>query len=220
MKIDIEWLREQMGKVPFGNSWFQNSYFTDGQESPERRWRHILLQLSKKVEALKACEFRRRRIDLDLEDIEVEMEVMIEKDRDAAESRDYARKIIDKEEKEWQLASEVQLIADAMVEVETYMAMIKDLPPLEDREQFERAEHGYWQQRLMDDLRRDMIEKKTVGIGTQKALEQIGIDVRVDPQTKQLVHINQRVEAIRNDILHKRKTHQISQGNNIPEAIT
>ena len=37
--------------VPFGNSIFQIKNFTDGRETPQRRYRHCLLQLRKKEQA-------------------------------------------------------------------------------------------------------------------------------------------------------------------------
>lgn len=197
-KIDVDELLSEMEKVPFGNSGFQNMFFTDGQEAPQRRRRHILLQLSKKVQALKACEFRRQRFEIDLE----ELDEKLGKAREG--TWEHRRLKIDRAEKEWGLKSEIHLINDALVEVNTYKAMLEELPPLKDRVEFELAELGYWEKRLTGDLRREMIEKQTVGVGTQKALEQIGIDVRVDPKTKQLVTINKRMEEI-NGILRERQ---------------
>ena len=176
-KVDIDQIMAEMEKVPFGNSAFQNMFFTDGQESPQRRRRHILLQLSKKIQALKACEFRRQRIDIDLEEISEDLTDM--KPRGdcqllPAQVREKRRLQIDKAEKEWQLKSEIQLINDAMVEVETYLKMLQGLPK-PTRQEFEQGELKYWRQRLEGDARRELVEKSTVGVGTLKALEQIGI---------------------------------------------
>ena len=220
-KVDIDQIMAEMEKVPFGNSAFQNMFFTDGQESPQRRRRHILLQLSKKIQALKACEFRRQRIDIDLEEISEDLTDM--KPRGdcqllPAQVREKRRLQIDKAEKEWQLKSEIQLINDAMVEVETYSAMLEDLPAMKDRGEFEAAELGYWEQRLLGDMTREMLEKGTVGVGVQKALGQIGHDVRKDKKSGQLVIINRRQEASNNDLLRERKADQIPAGNNKPQA--
>ena len=63
----IDDVLKEMENVPFGNSAFQNEHLTDGQETPERRYRFALLQLHRLIPALKACEFRRERIGIDIE---------------------------------------------------------------------------------------------------------------------------------------------------------
>ena len=216
MKIDVEKIEEEMRKVPFGNSHFQNAFFTDGQETPERRARHILLQLNKKIQALKACEFRRERLEIDLEEIE---ERIIEASGGMFRRKDerrLRRLEIDKKEKEWGLKSELKLIEDAVIEVETYAKMLERLPKLKDRAQFEAAELRYWQARLKADAARELIAGKRVEAGTQKALSQVGIDTKIDRKTGELVFLNRKVGAI-NDFLREceavadRKTDRIAE---------
>ena len=173
--IDVDQVLKEMENVPFGNSHFQNSFFTDGQEAPERRYRHVLLQLNKKIQALKACEFRRQRLDLDLEELDEKIDGLKLTELPGTDiTRSRRRLEIDKAEKEWGLKSELQLIKDAMVEVETYLKMLQGLPK-PTRQEFEQGELKYWRQRLEGDARRELVEKSTVGVGTLKALEQIGI---------------------------------------------
>lgn len=211
-RIDIDWLRKEMDKVPFGNSRFQNEHFTDGQEAPGRRRRHTLLQLMIKTEALHACELRRERLDIDLEELSIKISAA------AVGSFDRRRLAIDKKEKEWQLDSEVQLINDALVEVDTYMTILADLPPLEDRAQFEAAEQHHWELRLMGDAARQIVERGTVEVGTQNSLGEIGIKVSRNRETG-LLQINGKTIGGTNDVLLERKTNQISKGNNQPKAM-
>ena len=170
-QLDIDALWKEMENVPFGNSAFQNEHFTDGQEAPERRYRHAMLQLHKKVHALQACEFRRQRIDIDIEELD-------EKTRDA-EGFELRRLEIDRAEKEWQLKAEEQLIVDAMVEVETYRAMLEDLPK-PTREQFEAAELGYWRKRLIGEAKLQYAAGK-IDAGWLIALDKIDVAVHREP---------------------------------------
>ena len=211
-KIGIEWIRAEMEKVPFGNSEFQNRTFTDGRESPERRRRHALLQLMKKTDALHACELRRERTDIDLEELEIALTAA------ATGSFPHRRLVIAKKEKEWQLNGEIQLINDALIEVETYMAILADLPPLADRAAFEAGEQSYWELRLLGDAARQIVERGTVGEGTQKALGEIGIKVSRSRETG-LLQINGKTIGGTNDILLQRQANQISKGNNKPERM-
>ncbi len=208
----MDWLRAEMDKVPFGNSRFQNEHFTDGQEAPERRRRHALLQLMKKTDALHACELRRERTDIDLEQLSIEIAGA------ATGSFPHRRLLIDEKEKEWQLAGEIQLINDALVEVETYMAILADLPPLENRAQFEGGEQHHWELRLMGDAARQIVERGTIDVGTQKSLGEIGIKVSRDKATG-LLQINGKIIGGTNDVLLQRQTNQIQEGNNKPETM-
>ena len=212
-KINIDWLRKEMEKVPFGNSCFQNEHFTDGQETPERRRRHALLQLMKRTDALYACQLRRRKTSIDLEEIEEDIK--------NAEGFKKRRLEINKEEKEWQLEAEVQLINDAMVEVKTYMGILSKLPVLESRDQFEKGEQVYWELRLIQDARNQIVANEHIDVGTLNSLRQIGIVMAKTKDDKIcFVNKNQLIEErINNDILSKHKTDQIQKGNNKPEGM-
>lgn len=152
--------------VPFGNSVFQITNFTDGKETPERRYRHLLLQLHSKQRALKECEFRRRRADIDIAEITEKL--------DTATSFEKQRLEIDLEEKEEQLEAEIKFIEDCLIEVHAYKTMLKDFPAF-TRQEFEAGEQGYWEQRLLGDARREFIASGTVSPGVQSSLENIGI---------------------------------------------
>ena len=161
---------EEYRNVPFGNSVFQITNFTDGQESPARRYRHCLLQLHQKERTLKECEFRRRGIDIDIE----ELNEKITKHPEGSFKRQ--RLELKLEKKEFGLEAELKLIEDALVEVATYKALLKDLPTF-TREEFESNEYVYWERRLLGDARRELVSNGTVSPGVMSSLERMGITV-------------------------------------------
>lgn len=166
-KEKLEKLQEQMRQVPFGNSVYQITHFSK-KETPERYYRHLLLQLSQKLKALKECEFRRRRINIDLAEISEKLS--------SATGFEKERLLIDQEEKEYQLESEKKLIEDALVEIATFEKALSVLPVF-TREQFERAEHGYWRQRLLNDAKREFLATGTISVGTLSSLEATGLRI-------------------------------------------
>ncbi len=161
---------ENFKNVPFGNSVFQIKHFTDGQETPERRYRHCLLQLHQKRATLKECEFRRRRIDIDIAELKSKIKMI------NSDSFDRQRLEIDLEEKEYGLEAEIKLIEDCLTEVATFEALLKDLPEF-TREEFEGAEQIYWERRLLGDARREFISSGSVSPGVISSLENIGVAV-------------------------------------------
>lgn len=164
-KDKLDQLQEQMRQVPFGNSVYQITRFNK-KETPERNYRHLLLQLSQKLKALKECEFRRRRFDIDLAEINEKLS--------SATGFEKERLLIDQEEKEYQLESEKKLIEDALVEIVTFEKALSVFPAF-TREQFEQAEHGYWRQRLLNDAKRECLATGTISVGTLSSLEATGL---------------------------------------------
>lgn len=160
--------KEQMRNVPFNSSIFQILHFGRGQETPERTYRNCLLQLNQKIDALQACKFRRERTDIDIEEIKDKLKT--------ANGFERKRLEIDLHEKQFQLENEKKLIEDAIIEVNTYKYILKSLPEF-TREEFEKAEPGYWKERLLADARREIISNGYVGKDTIMSLEQIGFDV-------------------------------------------
>lgn len=160
-------LQEQMRQVPFGNSVYQITRFNK-KETPERYYRHLLLQLSQKLMALKECEFRRRRLDVDLAEINEKLST--------ATGFEKERLLIDREEKEYLLESENKMIEDALVEIATFEKALSVLPKF-TREQFEQAEHGYWRQRLLNDAKREFLATGTISVGTLSSLEATGLQI-------------------------------------------
>lgn len=120
MKEEIEKIREKMKNVPFGNSVFQIQHFISNDHTPERNYRNALLQLNGKFNALQECAFRRRRKDIDIREIK---EKLLK-----AEGYEKERLEIDLEEAQLQLDNEIKFIEDAMVEVKTYEAILDSLP--------------------------------------------------------------------------------------------
>lgn len=157
--------------VPFGNSVFQIMHFTDGREAPERRYRHCLLQLSHKRRALKECEFRRKRYDIDIKELK---EKILEAEGFAAQ-----RLKIDLAEIEYAIETEIKLIEDCVIEIAAYEKILADLPTF-TRGEFEKAEQVYWEKKLIGDARREYISCGSVAPQTIQSLENIGIFINKD----------------------------------------
>ena len=167
-KEEIDDLKLEMKNVPFGNSVFQNQNFTAGQEISERRYRHLLLQVNQKLNALKECEFRRKRLEIDIKELDDKFKTAGQFEKERFD--------IDIEEKTYCLENEIKLIEDCLIEIEIFKRELDTLPKF-TREQFEIAEYGYWKQRLLGDAQREVISMGTVGVGTIASLENIGIKV-------------------------------------------
>ena len=162
-------------EAPFGNSMFQITNFTAGQETPERRQRHCSLQLYQKEKALKECEFRRRRTKIDLEEILEELE----NNKHSYTKFEILRKGVDVEEKEYQLNNDIKMIEDCLFEIRVYRNILKKLPMF-TREEFEKSEYKYWEIRLINDAKKEIISTNTISTGTISSLENIGINITRD----------------------------------------
>ena len=167
-KAAIHKLQKLMRSVPFGMSVYQIEKFNRGMETPERLYRNCLLQLNQKMRALKECEFRRKRYEIDLEEIEEKL-----KDAEGFEKR---RLEIDRDEKTFNLNEEIKFIEDCYIECRTYENILDGLPEF-TREQFENAEGEYWEKKLLNDMRREALSDGRVDKGTMEALEKLGIAV-------------------------------------------
>lgn len=156
--------------VPLGDSSFQIQNFI-AVGTPERKFRTCSLQLRKKQQALKECEFRRKRKLIDIEEIELKLK--------KAKGFEKRRLEIDLEEAQYGLESEVELIEDCIFEIKLYERILEDLPQV-TRKDFEEAEYDYWKERLLRDAKHELASLGTVSKGTIDALEQIGIVVNRD----------------------------------------
>lgn len=166
--MDIKKIKEKMNNVPFGMSQFQIHNFVANQETPERVYRNVLLQLDTKIKAMQECSFRRQRRELDIEEIK-------EKQKTAT-GIDIKRLDIDLEEAEYYLDNELKLIEDCAIEIATYEKILLALPEF-TRKQFEQSEPIYWKERLMLDAQHEIRSTGTVGIGTIKSLHQMGFEI-------------------------------------------
>lgn len=166
--MDMLKLKEKMKHIPFGNSIFQIEHFSRGLETPERTYRNCLLQLNQKLRAMKECEFRRRRLEIDVEEIR-------DKLKDAKDLT-AQRLWIDLEEKQFNLDEEIKLIEDCIIEIKTFENILNQLPDF-TREEFEKAEGVYWEKRLLADMRKEVVSVGFVAKDTMQSLEQIGIKI-------------------------------------------
>lgn len=175
----IKDLEEKMECVPFGQSAFQILNFIAGKEkTPERQYRTILLQMSEKLKALKSTEFARKKTEIDIEELKEKL--------NSAEGFDKKRKIVEIEEKEWELKNQVKLINDAIEELNVYYSVYEKLPKDITRESFEKAEHAYWANRLIADAEAQLFSIGSIEQGTLQSLNQIGINVKRNKETNSI----------------------------------
>lgn len=153
--------------IPLGNSIFQIQNFI-ATGPPERKLRTCILQLRQKEAALKECVFHRKRFDIDIAEIKEKLLTAAGYDKDRLQ--------LDLEQKEFGLNSELELIADCVVEIAVYRKIIEDLPKT-NRIDFENAEYEYWKERLLKDAKHEITSGGSVSKGTIDALEQMGIEV-------------------------------------------
>jgi hypothetical protein len=159
---------EKKRQVPFGMSTFAIMRFVGNEITPERTYRHVLLQLDTKQKAMQECKFRRRRWEVEIAEINEKL--------DNPDTEKYYRMklTIDLEEKQYFLEHEIKLIEDCAMEITTYEHILSQLPEF-TREEFENGEKEYWTQRLLGDYDREMLSNGTVGSGTIDSLEQLGL---------------------------------------------
>ncbi len=192
--LNVKELKDKIKNVPFGNSQFQIQNFIANQESPERTYRNVLLQLNQKIDAMQACVFRRKRKEIELEEKKEALGISL------ARSIEFeARKLqIDIDEIEYGLQNEIKLIEDCAVEIATYQSILATLPEF-TREQFETSEKEYWKRRLVFDAQDELNSSGMVGIGTLKSLRQLNMGIKKDEKTGQMMI----VEFIKKEIEKK-----------------
>jgi len=178
-------IKEKVRQVPFGNSVFQIQHFIADQETPERKYRNVLLQWDSKMKAMKECQFRRKRKEIDIAEIEYKLE------KGQLSEFDRKRLEIDLEEAEYGLEEEIKLIEDCIIEIKTYEDIISNLPEF-TRAEFEKSERQYWKMRLIGDAEREIASTGVIGIGTLASLEKIGC-----PMGRRLIKDESGKEATR-----------------------
>lgn len=157
-----------MINIPFGNSEYQIKTFTENL-TPERKYRFCLLQIDQKERALKECQFRRKKIEIDIEEIN---ETIL-----SNTNKFEVKKLkIDLEEKLFNLDCEIKLIEDAIIEIQIYKKMIEGMSFT--REEFENSEQIYWKKRLINDARKELLSTGTISVGTITSLEQVGVQIK------------------------------------------
>jgi hypothetical protein len=162
-------LREEMKQIGFNQSQFQIQYLAADKGSPARLYRWALIQIDEKLNALENASFCRRRVDIDIQEIQEKLKEL------KPNSFEAQRLMIDLEEKELALEKEIKLIEDAAIELSHYVA-IKNSVPAVNRDEFEKQELGYWQQRLIDDARLQITTQGRMNHDIAKALEQVGVN--------------------------------------------
>jgi len=165
--INLKELQEYCEHLPFGNSAFQIIHFVnESKDHPGRASRKIALQIRSKITALKEAEYVRENIKLDIDELNAKRPLTrIGKKR---KSLEIDKKMFDLEDQE-------KVIKDALFELKLYEKMIKDLPKISSRKEFEDQEMSYWKDRLQKDACREIQYNGSVEKGTLMSLEQIGL---------------------------------------------
>ena len=192
----METYKKQMKNVPFGMSIFQIKILCK-KESPQREYRHCLLQLNQKINALNECKFRRDRIQIDMEEIDSKLET--------ATNFEKRRLEIDKKEKQYRLDEEIKLIEDALIEIETYKHTLKGLPEY-TREEYEKSELQYWKEKFLSDMKHEMIATGMVSKDTVEQLEKVGVTIGKNTEGKLTITENTLQDGKYNEILCLNKT--------------
>jgi len=187
-------IKEKMKQVPFGNSCFQIQNFIGNQESTERSYRHILLQLDAKNKAMKECYFRRKRKEILIREITEKIET--------ASGFDKERLLVDFEEAEFYLEEEIKLIEDCVIEIKMYEKLLEGLPDF-SREDFENSEMGYWKKRLFADAERELLSSGSINTGTLQSLEKIGVTFQKDEKGRLIAFGN--IPEIENNQSNKKE---------------
>lgn len=164
--MDIKKIQEKMKNVPFGNSVFQIQSFVANEYTPERNYRNVLLQISQKINAMEECRFRRKRKEIDIEEINEKLK--------NASGFDKRRLEVDLEEAEYSLENEIKLIEDCVIEIKAYENILDTLPDF-TREQFEKSERFYWEKRLFKELQQGLNTTGQLDRGIVASLEKMGI---------------------------------------------
>lgn len=185
-KFDIEEIKKAMQDVPFGNSHFQNVTFL-AQETPERQYRNVLLQMNQKLDALQKCQFNRRRAEIDIQEIEEKLST--------ATGHAKRRLEIDLEEKKWELSNEIKYIEDAIIEVNSFYQVFKGLPKI-TREQFEATEKDYWTKRLVKDAQLSIAASGAMDTGVAESIRLLGMNPIGVQEELRLINNAQRQMAL------------------------
>lgn len=152
--------------IPFGNSDFQIIHFVLDEFTPERAVRKVLLQLDKKQTALAEHKFRKKKRDIRRREIKKKLNKATAFTRERLE--------LELEQINYYEEREKKLLDDCLHEIALYKNILKKLPSC-NREQFEAAELGYWQKRLINDAKNEIIQNGRINKDTLSSLEKIGI---------------------------------------------
>lgn len=161
--------------IPFGMSEFQIKNFILSKESPHRVVRSCMIQIRQKQIALSECEIRQKRRDVDRREKEKELETATGFAKERLE--------IDLEEIKNGAAYEEKMIVDCIEELKVYETILNALPKY-NRQEFESAELEYWTKRFIEDAKRELISCGTVKTDTIKSLENVGITVGKNSESK------------------------------------
>lgn len=172
----VEEVKKIMWDIPFGNTRFQIEHFLR-EYTAERQLRMILLQMSEKITSLEKFRLNRKRIELDLEELEEKIT--------AAQGRERLRLELDLEEKRIDYNQSLKLVNDTLEEVKIYDQLLREVQDAigeVSRESFERAEQKYWEARLLDDARASMTSSGSLDKGVVQSLQKIGLTAVRTPE--------------------------------------
>lgn len=166
-KLDA--LHKRLWEIPFDNSQFQNENFVlNAALTPERAYRSAALKLQNKLNALIEVGFQKRRDVIKVKQLQRKLEV--EKD-------DLEQELIqiDIDEIEAKSFHTDKLIHDAIVEANQMLEFINSHPGY-TREDFEEAERGHFEKRLLQEAQ---------GVtGAIKSLVDMGVKLEMVSQSK------------------------------------
>jgi hypothetical protein len=143
----IKEIEEAFFDIPFENSQFQTENFViNAQLTPERAYRAIGLRMNNRLRALREAQFSRMKEDIDIDELRAKLSLS------EYNKFDKRRFEVDIQQKLSNRAFTDKLINDAIAELNVLYHHFKRLPRF-TRQQFEEAEHTYFEQSLTRQLK-------------------------------------------------------------------
>ena len=131
-------------EIPFGNSRFQNINFVlQGEITPARAYRHCLLRLNNRLNALKEAYYNLQLENIDIEEMQEQIETA-----DKFEKRRLEIKI---EQKQTNRIITQKMVDDCIIEINDLYGAFTNLPKF-TREEFELEEKEHFKLKLARDV--------------------------------------------------------------------
>lgn len=175
-----ESLWDFFGSVPLGNSDYQIRQFVLSHCKKGRNYRQIVLQVKEDSINVKKERIARRKEEAEMmkKEIEIkELETKIGKTDDPYEKQKLECDIVilesEIEELEVELRNRDLLVKDAVRRIQVTLAALK-VTGMYDRQMFEEEEQQYWNERLTEESKADLLAAGRVSKGVIQSFKQLG----------------------------------------------
>jgi hypothetical protein len=159
----IENINQRYQDIPFGNSKWQMDSLIAAEQTPERAYRHLLINFQKRFNDLKSCSINRRKAENKVKQIQRQ----IEKETDELILEELSLEI---EEITCGWEYENKLAKDCVVELEYMNSMIEKLPRF-TKDEFEAGENEHFKLRnkesnmqLVSSIKNNLLVNKEINL--------------------------------------------------------